>query len=381
MRSNTPWQAGRAIAGVLLALLAVALWGVYGPSLETEEEGTHAGHTTEVAPPPSPRKAQLALSLAGESLPTPRGLLPSLLPAAVAPRASPPQAAPVASEPGAPTSATAAEVKLLPANWELGEDGLPIAAMDCTTEGDALRCGECTTDADCPLGQGCAANRKTRRFECMASECEVDVHCFPGHVCRAVTEGSTGAAPVRRCVPVGLRAEGEPCDLEPLSPTGSCQEGLHCVSSQCARPCQPQQPWSCPQGYTCKAGLGSHGCVPDCRQWGCPQGQRCKALEDGHYQCLVAVVGECPEVPCAEGEYCNMDMARGRAAFWCARVCSPLQPSSCPPGEVCGVGKGSISICYPRCDPHNLDSCGPQHVCRTISEDLSLWGCALRAEP
>lgn len=381
MRSNTSWQTVRTFAGALL--LAAALGGLYWllPASPGANQGIQAVQASQVVPPPLLRKAQLAPSLTPEPHPAPRPSAPSLLPASVAPRASAPQAdgAALASKPEAP--ATVGGVKLLPANWELAEDGLPITAMDCTFQGDRLRCGECTTDADCPLGQGCGANRKTRRFECMASECEVDVHCFPGQVCRAVTEGSTGAAPVRRCVPVGLRAEGEPCDLEPLSPTGSCQEGLHCVFSQCARPCQPQEPWSCPKGYTCKAGLGSHGCVPDCRELGCPPGQRCKVLEDGHPQCLVAVVGECPELPCAEGERCNMDLARGRAAFWCARVCNPLQPASCHPGEVCGVGEGPISTCYRRCNPHDLDSCPPEEVCRTVSEDLSLWGCAPRAEP
>jgi hypothetical protein len=380
VRSNTSWQTVRAIPGALLALLlAAVLWGLCWLLFAAlgANEDLQAVQTAEVEPALYPRKVRLEPSPAREPHTTPRQSPPRLLPAKVISLA---EATSMATEPGAPASTTVAEAKLLPANWEFAEDGLPVTAMDCTEEGDKLRCGECTTNADCPLGQGCAANRKTRRMECMASECEVDVHCFPGQVCRAVNAGDARSAPVRRCVPVGLREEGEPCDLEPLSVTASCQEGLNCVFSQCARPCQPRQPWSCPKGYICKAGLGSHGCVPDCRELGCPAGQRCKALEDGHYQCLVAVVGECPEVPCTEGERCNMDLSRGRAAFWCARVCNPLKPASCGPGEVCGRAEGHIHTCYQRCGSQDLDSCGPEQVCRTVSKDLSLWGCAPRAE-
>src|SRR6218665_155150 len=108
-------------------------------------------------------------------------------------------------------------------------DGLPASSMRCTVDSSgALNCGECRVDGDCPSGQGCAANRLTRRNECMASDCEEDAHCFPGSACRALTNGASGFV-VRRCMPEGLRAKGEACDLGYVSAEGSCQEGLVCL--------------------------------------------------------------------------------------------------------------------------------------------------------
>jgi len=121
-----------------------------------------------------------------------------------------------ASVPAAPvlvehsySSAPPPPVTSLPsASEERAPDGLPVSAMRCTRTANGLDCGSCRTDGDCPPGQGCVANRETHRFECQASECEEDVHCFPGSVCRPVTTGATGATAIRRCVPEGLCREG-----------------------------------------------------------------------------------------------------------------------------------------------------------------------------
>ena len=97
------------------------------------------------------------------------------------------------------------------------------------------------TDSDCPADHGCVANRETRRFECMSSDCEEDVHCFPGFVCRAATLGNTGRV-IRRCTPDGVRLEGETCDRGYISRAGSCREGLRCVGGRCAGPCRLDDP-------------------------------------------------------------------------------------------------------------------------------------------
>ena len=81
---------------------------------------------------------------------------------------------------------------------------------------------------DCSAGQGCVANRETRRFECMASDCEEDVHCQAGSVCRPVTTGATGSV-IHRCVPEGVRGEGETCEVLAASASSACHEGLRCV--------------------------------------------------------------------------------------------------------------------------------------------------------
>lgn len=258
---------------------------------------------------------------------------------------------------------------------ELAPDGIPVSGLRCTHDGGALDCGGCRTDGDCPAGQGCVANRRTRRMECMASECEADVHCFPGSVCRRVNTGTTGSAIIRRCVPEGERREGEHCDTVPISPAGSCREGLVCLAGICGIPCQEDDPSSCPGGYSCRDSRNGAGCYPDCRKLGCPEGQRCKLFADGEAQCLVSVRGDCPESPCGEGERCNMRLDRGHGVFWCARVCNPLMADSCPSGHVCGMGSATVSTCYRACEPMDLDACGEGWTCASVSEDMRQWGC------
>ena len=296
-------------------------------------------------------------------------------------RVAPQVQSPVATEASHFTevSSQASSSTLPSVSAELGGDGLAVSGLRCKLEDGSFNCGACQTDGDCPAGQGCVANRQTRRMECMASECEEDMHCFPGFACRAMTTGNTGSTVVRRCMPVGVRAEGQSCDLEPLSPSGSCQEGLRCIQGVCGRPCQPEQPTGCLEGMTCEEGREGYGCVPDCRRMGCPGGQQCKALVDSRYQCLSEVKGQCPEVPCAQGEHCNMRLSRGHAVFWCARLCNPSDSNSCPQGEVCGVGRANISTCYRKCEPVEADACGADQVCTSVSEDMRTWGCMPRA--
>lgn len=254
-------------------------------------------------------------------------------------------------------------------------DGLPATGMRCSVDGDGFKCGACRTDSDCPAGSGCVANRETRRFECLESECEEDAHCFPGLVCRPVTTGATGPV-IRRCVASGARREGESCDGLYISPAGACQEGLTCHRGTCSRPCRLGEPTSCPEGFSCEEGTNGPACFPDCRARGCPSGQQCKRLGDTDYQCLSEVKGECPEKPCGTGERCNLRLSRGRGVFWCAALCDPLRADSCPANQVCGMGSATASTCYRRCDPMAPDACGPGWQCTTVTEDMTQWGCS-----
>jgi hypothetical protein len=263
---------------------------------------------------------------------------------------------------------------LPPAHLETGADGLPASGLRCSRDGGVFQCGACRTDSDCPAGTGCVANRETRRFECMESECEQDAHCFPGLVCRRVSRWGAGAV-IRRCVPVGPRREGQTCDAQFVSVEGACQEGLLCHRGVCSVPCRREDGAGCPRGYACEEDDDGAACFPDCRALGCPGGQRCKLLNNQTYQCLEEVRGECPETSCAQGERCNMRVFRGRGVFWCARVCEPLRPDSCPEDQLCGIGGGTVSTCYRRCDPMDPDSCGEGSKCTTITEDMSQWGC------
>jgi hypothetical protein len=276
-------------------------------------------------------------------------------------------AAPLQTSPGEPGGSTAPEGAPPPR-------GLPGAGMLCALDGGVLNCGACQSDSDCPAGAGCVANRETRRFECLPSECEEDPHCFPGHVCRPVTTGASGPV-IRRCVPAGTRGEGEPCDGLFISPEGACQEGLSCHRGVCSRPCRLGDAAGCPEGYACEEGLNGPACFPDCRSRGCAGGQHCKQLNEVDYQCLAAVSGTCPETPCGEGERCNMRLSQSSGVFWCAALCNPLREDSCPAGQVCGIGGPTLSTCYRRCDPSRPESCGDGWQCTTVTEDMTQWGC------
>jgi hypothetical protein len=283
---------------------------------------------------------------------------------------------PSASQSMSPTGTlgSSAGISLPPTHAELAADGLPVSGMRCAVDGGTFHCGACQTDSDCPAGKGCVANRETRRFECMESECEQDNHCFPGLVCRPVTSG-TGGPVIRRCSPIGPRREGESCDILFVSSAGACLEGLVCHRGVCSAPCRPGEAADCPGGYTCEEGLNGAACFPDCRARGCPAGQQCKRLDETDHQCLERVQGECPETPCAEGEQCNFRLSRGRGIFWCARSCNPLRAESCPADQLCGMGGATTSTCYRRCEPMDPEACGEGWRCSTVSEDLTQWGC------
>lgn len=277
--------------------------------------------------------------------------------------------------PTAPRAEATGDVRpQAPADVLTESSTLPPSAMSCTVSGGVPSCGDCRTDSDCPAQQGCVANRQTRRFECLASECEADAHCFPGAVCRAVNDGSSGTR-VRRCVPEGLRGEGERCLGIPVGPEDTCREGLRCVQQLCGRPCELEASGGCPSGQRCVDGLNGAACYPDCRTSGCARGETCARVRDETYQCLESVTGTCNETPCAEGERCNLRMAQGRAAFWCAPRCNPLQAEACPGGQVCGRGGPTDSTCFQRCDPTATNTCAQGWRCTSVSEDMTLWGC------
>ncbi len=149
-----------------------------------------------------------------------------------------------------------------------------------------MTCGRCRTDSDCPAGQGCVANRETRRFECMASDCEEDAHCFPGFACRAANGGDSGPI-IRRCTPEGVRREGETCDSSYISRAGACREGLRCVSGICTVPCRLDDPASCPTGYLCKEGCGRPGLLSRLP----PARMPARAAVQAHHRLEIAVPG------------------------------------------------------------------------------------------
>jgi hypothetical protein len=270
------------------------------------------------------------------------------------------------------TSVTSAQEWVVMLDGGTGER--PANLMTCPTA-EAFRCGECATDSDCPAGRGCVINYSKGLFECAESECEEDHHCFPGSVCRVAAGGAPGPV-IRRCLLVGARSAGEPCSRLPATPEEACGEDLLCVNDLCGHPCVPGSRENCPEGHVCVGSPRGAACLPDCRKLGCPEGKACTQLNGGAFQCLSLVVDECSdEKPCAQGANCITRGRKGRAGRFCSSPCEAWKPSSCPDGFVCGVGGPTLSTCYRKCDPQNLDTCSAGWLCMTVTEDLQTWGC------
>jgi hypothetical protein len=251
----------------------------------------------------------------------------------------------------------------------------PATLMNCSFDGGTFRCGECMTDSDCAAGQGCVINYRKSVFECAASECEEDQHCFPGTVCR-VAAGAPPGPVIRRCLLAGARGEGETCSPWPATREQACQEGLLCVHYVCGRPCALGEPGTCAEGFVCEEGSSGAACLRDCRKLGCAAGKQCAQVNEGPYQCLDLVVDECGEDrPCATGKHCMVRGLFGRAGRFCAASCQSWNPASCPEGYVCGRGGPTLSACYRRCDPNDLSTCPNGWICMTVTEDLQTWGC------
>lgn len=251
----------------------------------------------------------------------------------------------------------------------------PANLMDCAFDGGAFSCGQCTTDSDCPSGQGCIIDYDRGTFTCAASECEDDSHCFPGSVCRVAAGGAPGPV-IRRCLLSGVRIEGEPCSRLPASRDEACEEGLLCINHHCGTPCAPGKPESCPEGYTCEESPSGAACLPDCRKQGCPTDTQCASLNDGAFQCLNLVVDECSDTkPCADGAQCIVRGRGARAGRFCAAACDSWRTDSCSGNQVCGIGGPTGSSCYAKCDPQELNACPQGWLCTTVTEDLQTWGC------
>jgi len=354
------------VAVAALAYLLISSSGAAHVPPVCAEDTPQAAPSSASRPEPGARSFSAALP--GD---TPRLTTPALSVGANA-TLMPPAPALAADEP--PHEASAASEQEWVVLLDGGTGRRPANLMNCPLA-EAFRCGECTTDSDCPAGRGCVINYSKGVFECAESECEEDHHCFPGSVCRVAAGGAPGPV-IRRCLLAGERAAGEPCSRLPATPDEACGEGLLCVNDLCGRPCVPGSREDCPVGYVCEDSPLGAACLPDCRQPGCSEGRACTQLNGGVFQCLALVVDECgDEKPCAQGANCITRGRKGRAGRFCSSPCAAWKPSSCPEGFVCGVGGPTLSTCYRKCDPQDLNTCPTGWLCMTVTEDLQTWGC------
>ncbi len=214
----------------------------------------------------------------------------------------------------------------------------------------------CHNQKDCEPSLGCAWKTRAHGPRCLASECESDIQCEPGFVCRAVpTEGPV----VRVCSLIGTQPELGKCEDVPDDKEWGCGPGLLCNGFECGRPCRLGDPSSCPDEAVCSDGVNGPSCVRSCARTGCPSGQECIQLtEGGRSGCGVLISENCFLRQCPTNQRCAAAVGTsGRVLLRCDTLCDRDRP--CRDGMFCMDG-----VCRLPCERSKpFESCPPQQVC------------------
>lgn len=241
--------------------------------------------------------------------------------------------------------------------------GRPISPVLAFEERQRLQTyhRECLHKDDCEPPLGCLLDPRAGWFYCADSQCITDMQCPEGFTCQALPTNEGGPL-VRYCIPQGVRKEGEPCVSVPAEPTQACAPGLLCGKGWCGRPCQKEDPSSCPEGFFCGDTIPGPACLPTCEGSTCPEGSRC-ILDDrtGASSCAVVYGQDCQRTPCSEGQKCMAVFGSSKAGHvWmeCFPQCNKGLPP-CPEGFVC-AGR----TCRKACDPKGPNVCEPGFTCQ-----------------
>jgi hypothetical protein len=221
----------------------------------------------------------------------------------------------------------------------------------------------CERNEDCETPLICLRGQFMWKRACVASTCATDADCSEGLSCYSI---AAGERVVRLCGAPGEVAEGEFCMELPRRRDMACAPDLVCTHKQCRRPCQPQDPRSCPEGYSCRAAdVKGSVCLPTCEGRSCPEGQRCVALEHGVSICARVYGPDCQFNPCPAGQVCDIAARESRHDVWmrCLPACDP-QARPCLEGSSCMEGR-----CFQRCNSDAPGTCGPREKCVGFWED------------
>jgi hypothetical protein len=207
---------------------------------------------------------------------------------------------------------------------------------------------------------------------CMASECQTDLQCADGFTCRALRSRDQELW-VRTCVVTGSAEEGAPCfSAFTHEQRAICRPGLLC-NGYCGRPCQPDEPETCPEGTLCLNGREGPSCMPTCDGRACPEGQECVPFKKGSSVCARVWGENCQRQGCPMGSSCSVSYLPGRPGevqMECTRRCGANHPP-CPEGTVCEQKE-----CRRPCDSKDEQACGPQETCAYFP-DTRRWLCAV----
>lgn len=222
---------------------------------------------------------------------------------------------------------------------------------------------DCQGDEDCEAPLVCLRGQFMWKRACVASTCATDADCSQGLSCYSI---AAGERVLRRCGAPGEVAEGEFCMELPRYRNMACAPHLVCTHKECRRPCQPQEPRSCPEGYSCRAtDVKGSVCLPTCEGRSCPEGQRCVALEHGVSICARVHGTDCQLNPCPAEQVCEIASQEPRNAVWmkCMLSCDP-KARPCPEGFSCMSGR-----CFQSCNSDAPGTCGPLEKCAGLWED------------
>lgn len=221
----------------------------------------------------------------------------------------------------------------------------------------------CIKQSDCEEPLRCMQHSLMTGWRCLASDCENDSHCQPGFMCSPITH--TGVPPIRLCTIQGTQREGDRCEDFPLRAERGYQPGLICNSGYCGRPCDPDRPPPCPEGFVCHAGSSIPACLPSCLKRGCPPGKRCVRFIGELSVCVTIRGQDCDEQPCTRGEICrrvpSSRWTEDVVNMWCALPCNEREGRFCPAGFACVNGS-----CKRMCDEGDAGSCAPGERCNRL---------------
>jgi hypothetical protein len=227
---------------------------------------------------------------------------------------------------------------------------------------------ECQRHADCAAPLKCFLDPMDGRQFCTDSRCLNDKDCPTDLVCRTFSSGDEDVR-VHRCVPLGVRREGEPCLPMPSDQQRGCVAGLLCQHDWCGRPCALGVPSSCPQSFFCAEGPDGPSCLPTCRGRACPQGQECVEFGSGSSICAEIHGEDCLRTPCSDGHFCYREQVSHQGdAVWmsCQTLCGDAK-RTCPDSQVCFNFR-----CRQACTLDGPNTCGSHRRCGRLRQE-SPW--------
>lgn len=213
----------------------------------------------------------------------------------------------------------------------------------------------CRTDADCDPRLRCFFSTVTHDSSCVDSRCMTDLQCPEGFTCQSY-QAENRRDLLKACSLVGPRKEGEVCEAFTRRLRQACERGLLC-HGRCGRPCQVDDPSSCPEGFFCEDAPTGAACQPTCEGRTCPEGQQCVSV-GGRVSICATVHGQnCQRTPCPEGLSCSLrDYPQPADEVWmgCAPLCGLPDTPPCPEGTLCDSFR-----CRERCVPGVSAACEP----------------------